>query len=138
MKVFVGVRVMLALLVAVLLPLAQAHCALTMPHASESVAVEAEQHGGEDDCCPEPASHPASPTDPCCCDNFQLPSATSPPLISVDSPTSVAAPIAVVAALAIAAVDRDAYVRFEPDVQSGSPPDPSADPQSPRSPPRSA
>ena len=138
MKILVGLRVMLALLVAVILPLGQARCALSMARPLEPTAVHTAHHDGDDDCCPESDSHPTSPAAPCCCDIFQLPSATSPALISIDSPTSVPAPLAVEPAHAVTAVDRGAFVRLEPDVGSGSPPDPSADPQSPRSPPQSA
>ena len=138
MKVLLGLRVVLALLVAVIVPLGQAHCAFSMADRSAPRAVHVAHHDDDDDCCHKSASHPASPTDPCCCDNLQLPSATSPASISVESPTSVPAPLANMLVGAVAALDRGACVRFEQDARSGSPPDPSASPQSPRSPPHSA
>ena len=141
MKFLVGLRVMLALLVAVLLPFGQAHCALTSLHsASVPVAVHAEQHGEDHDCCPEsgPTPRPASPTDPCCCDGFQLPAATTPAMVSITTPTSVPSPLAVVPSLAASLEAQASFVRLEPDARSGSPPDPSTAPQSPRSPPYSA
>lgn len=138
MSVLFGLRLVLALLLAVLLPLGQAHCALTMPHQPASVAVEGEHDNDEDGCCPKPVSHPTSPTDPCCCDSFQLPSATAPPSLAVDSPTSVPTSLAVVPQIVSPICAQPASVRLEPDARSGSPPDPSADPQSPRSPPQSA
>jgi hypothetical protein len=139
MKSMLGLRVMLAMLVAVLLPLGQAHCAWTAPHAgSAPVAVHHGHHG--DGCCSEsePSPAPRYPTDPCCCDGFQLPAATAPAIISVASPTSVPVPLAVVSALAASLEVQTAFVRLEPDARSGSPPDPSTAPQSPRSPPYSA
>ncbi len=139
MRVFVGLRLVLALLMAVALPLEQAHCAFSMAHPSEPMAVQAAQHDDDDDdCCPESESHPASPTDPCCCDELQLPCATSPASISVDSPTVVPTLLAVESTHAVAAVERGICVQSLADAHSGSPPDPSADPQAPRSPPQSA
>lgn len=139
MMLLIGIRVLLALLVAVLLPLGQAHCALTMPHPSAPTAIRAGHEDGDDhDCCPESSTAPASPADPCCCDLFQVPPATAPASISVDTPTSMVAPLARLATAAVAILDPGACGRLEPDARSGSPPDPSSDPQSPRSPPHSA
>lgn len=140
MKFLVGLRVMLALFVAVLVPVGQAQCALMGPHSnSESVAVHTDQHD-DHKCCPEsgPEPGPQSPANPCCCDAFQLPAATAPAIVSVDSPTSVHLPLAVVSALGTSLEVQAAFVRLEPDARSGSPPDPSTTPQSPRSPPHSA
>ena len=139
MRVLVGLRVVLALLVAVILPLEQARCALTMAHQSMSAAVQAQHPDGDDhDCCPESAPHPASPADPCCCDNLQPPAATAPSSLSVEAPTSVPNAGAIVPVVVVAVSSQSACVRLEPDARSGAPPDPSADPQSPRSPPKSA
>ena len=138
MRVLFGLRVVLALLVAVILPLEQAHCALTMAHHSTPTTVQAQHDDGDDhDCCPEATPHPASPANPCCCDNLQLPAATVPPALSVDAPTSVPNAGAI-APVVVAASAQGACVRLEPDARSGAPPDPSADAQSPRSPPKSA
>ena len=139
MTVLLAFRVMLALLVAVLPPLGQAHCALTMPHPPAAATVQTEHRDGDDDdCCSESAPDPASSTDPCCCDQFQLPSATAPSSISVNTPTSILASVATAPVVAVAADDPIVSVPLEPDARSGSPPDPSADPRSPRSPPQSA
>lgn len=140
MKVLLGLRVILTLFVAVLLPLEQVHCAL-MPSQASAVAIESEHHAdGDHDCCPEsaPTPEPAFPTDPCCCDHIQLPAATAPASVSVDAPTSVPMPLAVVPMAAAAVNAQGAFVRFEPDARSGSPRDPSTAPQSPRGPPYSA
>ena len=138
MNVLLGIRVMLALLVAVLLPLGQAHCALTMPHPSAPATVQTEHQDGDgDDCCTESAPDPASPTDPCCCDHIQLPSATAPASIFVEAPTSISTSTATMSVVATDVFEQSVNVRLEADARSGSPPDPSADPNSPRSPPHS-
>ena len=139
MRVFVGLRVVLALLMAVILPLEQAHCAVSMAEPSEPTAAHAAHHDDEDaDSHPESAGNPASPTDPCCCDILQLPCATSPASITVDTPTVVPTLLAVESTHAVTAAERGVCVQPVADAHSGSPPDPSADPQSPRSPPQSA
>ena len=138
MRVLFGLRVVLALLVAVILPLEQAPCALTMAHHSTPTTVQAQHDDGDDHaCCAESTPHPASPADPCCCDNLQLPAATAPPVLTVDAPTSVPIASAIVPVV-VAVSAQGARVGPEPDARSGAPPDPSADPQSPRSPPKSA
>ena len=138
MKFMVGLRVMLTLLVAVLLSLGQAHCAL-MAHTAP-IAVQADRHDdGDHGCCPEsaPSPGPTSPADPCCCDSFHLPAVTAPALVWVDAPVSAPAPLAIMSAVAASLGAQTAFVRLEPEARSGSPPDPSTAPQSPRGPPHS-
>jgi hypothetical protein len=140
MKVLLGLRVILTLSVAALMPLALAHCAL-MPLQASAAAIESGHHDeGDDECCPESAqSHePTSPTDPCCCAHIQLQAATTPASVSVDTPTSVAMPLAVVPMVAAVVRAPGVFVRLEPDARSETPPDPSTAPHSPRSPPYSA
>jgi hypothetical protein len=140
MKVLLGLRVILTLSVAALVPLALGHCAL-MPLQASAAAIESGHHDdGDDDCCSEsaPSHEPTSPTDACCCGHIHLSAATTPATVSVDTPTSVAMPLAVVPMFAAAVHGRNAFVRLEPDARSDSPPDPSTAPQSPRSPPYSA
>ena len=139
MKVLLGLRVLLALLVAGILPLAQAHCACPTAHPAEPSAVHAAHHDEDDDgCCEESASHSASSTTACCCDNLQIPAATSSASIAIESLQKLFAPLATVPVHAIVVVNSGTLVAFEPNARSGSPPDPSAAAQSPRSPPRSA
>ena len=139
MKVLLGLRVVLALLVAGILPLAQAHCACSTAHPAEPSAVHAAHHDeDDDDCCEESASHSASSTAACCCDDLQIPAATSLVSIDIESPQKLFAPLAIVPVDAIVVVDSGTLIAFEPNARSGSPPDPSAAAQSPRSPPRSA
>ena len=140
MKAVLELRVAVALFVTALMPLELARCALMPPQAS-AVAIESEHHeDGDHDGCHEsaPSPGPTIPTDPCCCAFVPLPAATAPPSVSVDAPTSVPTPIADVQMVAAAVNTDGAFVRLEPDPRSGSPPDPSTDPQSPRSPPYSA
>jgi hypothetical protein len=140
MKAALGLRVAVALFVTALMPLELGHCAL-MPLQASAVAIESEHHnGGDHDCCPEsaPSQEPTSSTDPCCCGHIQLPEATAPDSVSVDAPTSVPMPLAVVPMVAAAVHAQSAFALLEPDTRSGSPPDPSTAPQSPRSPPYSA
>jgi len=139
MKNLLGLRVILALIVAVLMPLELGHCALMSLQAS-AIAIESDHHDGDHDCCPEstPSHQPTSPSDPCCCGNIHLPVATSPASVSVDVLTSAPASLAVVAMIAATTSAQSVFVRLEPDARSGSPPDPSTAPQSPRSPPYSA
>lgn len=140
MKVVLGLRAVLALFVAVLMPLELSHCAF-MPLQAAAVSAAADHHDdGDHDCCPEPgASHqPTSPSDGCCCGAIQLPAATAPVSISVSAPTSVPTSFSVPAMVAATANDPSVFVRLKPDARLGSPPDPSTAPQSPRSPPYSA
>ncbi len=140
MKLLLGLRVMLTLLVAVLMPLEWSHCAF-MPLQAEAVAAVADHHDdGDHDCCPESGAtqKPTSPSDGCCCGNIQLPVATSPGSVSIDAPGSAPTTFAL-AAMTVATVGaQSAFVRLEPDARSAAPPDPSTAPQSPRSPPYSA
>lgn len=140
MKILLGLRVMLALFVAVLLPLEASHCAFMPLQAAASAAVASHHEDGDSDCCPESGTthQPTSPSDDCCCGNIQLPVATSPAAVSIDAPASAPASFAVVAMSAATASAQSVFVRLEPDARSVSPPDPSAAPQSPRSPPYSA
>ena len=140
MKILFGLRGVLTFFVAVLMPLELGHCAL-MPLQASAVAIESGHHDdGDDDCCTESTPSPGekSPEDPCCCGTIQLPAATAPASVSVDAPRSPASPFAVVAVVATTANPPSIFVRLEPDARSGSPPDPSTAPQSPRGPPYSA
>jgi hypothetical protein len=140
MKTLLGLRVILTLFVAVLMPLELSHCAFMPLQAAAAEAVADHHEDGDHDCCPEPgATHqPASPSDACCCGNIQLPAATAPVSVSVDAPTSAPTLFVVPAMVAATANDPSVFVRLEPDARLGSPPDPSTAPQSPRSPPYSA
>ena len=137
---FLSGRVMLSLFVAVLMPLELGHCA-QMPRQASADTIESVHHGdGDHDCCPEstPSPMPIPPTDPCCCAFVPLSVATTPVSVSVDVPSSVPAPLAVVPGLAAAVSAQRAFAQLEPDARSGSPHRPSAAPQSPRGPPYSA
>jgi hypothetical protein len=137
MRALLGLRVILTLFVAVLMPLESGHCAL-MPLQASAVAIEPDNADGDDhDCCPEsaPSREPTSPTDACCCVSIALPAATTPASVYMDSPTSVPAHLAVVTMFAAPVSVDGTFGRLEPDTRSGSPPDPSSAPQSPRSPP---
>jgi len=138
MKARLGLRVIPTLFVALLLPLELSHCAL-MPLGSFAAAIEP-GHDRDRDCCAEsaPAHELPSPTEPCCCGNIQISDATIVASISVDAPNSTPRPFAVVAMTVPAVNVSSVFVRLEPDARSGSPPDPSTAPQSPRSPPYSA
>ena len=64
MRALLGLRVIVTLLVAVLMPLELGHCAL-MPMQASAVAIEPDHADGDDhDCCPEsaPSQVPTSPT----------------------------------------------------------------------------
>ena len=141
MKPLRQIRVMLALLVAVLLPLEQAHCAL-MPLRAAASAVQADHHDADgDDCCDESstAPKPTSPTNsPCCCPCLQLPAATAPASISIPAPVPSSTLLAVSALPALAIHAGCVFGGITPDARSGSPPDPASASQSPRSPPYSA
>ena len=139
MRVMLGLRVMLALLLAVLLPLGQAHCSFTMSRPSGSATIQVEHHDGDDhDCCPESTPAPPSRAQSCCCDLFQLPVGTAAPSISIEAPASIYTAIAIASAVAnVAGAPSDA-VRLAPDARSGAPPDTPANPRSPRGPPQSA
>ena len=140
MKILVGLRLVLTLFVAALMPLELGHCALMPSQASAAVIESGHHDDGDDDCCSEsaPSHEPTSPEDPCCCGHIHLPAATTPTSVSVDTRASVAMPLAVAPMVAAAVQTRSAFVRLEPEARSESPPDPSSAPQSPRSPPYSA
>lgn len=143
MKSVLGFRVAVAMFVAVLMPLELGHCAL-MPLRASAAAIESGHHDdGDRDCCPESAASPdptdpTAPADPCCCAFVLLPVATAPAPISLDTPAPVPTAFAVVPIIAVSVDAQGASARLEPDARSGSPPDPSAAPQSPRGPPYSA
>lgn len=140
MRALLGLRVIVTLFVAVLMPLELGHCAL-MPLQASAVAIEPDHADGDDhDCCSEcaPSQEPTLPTDVCCCVSIPLPVATTPAVASIDSPTSVPAPFAVVPMVASAVHMQGTDVRLEPNARSGSSPDPATAPQSPRSPPHFA
>ena len=137
MKWMVGIRVVLALLVAVVLPLGQVHCAALMVSRSGPAIVQAEHPDGDDDCCHESSPGPQSPLNPCCCDLMQLPSTTPPASIAIGADVSVFTSIAMIAMVAAIGADRSAGIGPELQARSGSPPNPSGDPESPRGPPLS-
>lgn len=140
MKLLLGLRVVLALFVAVLMPLELSHCAF-MPLQAAAAAAAVDHHDdGDHNCCPESESshQPAAPSDGCCCGNIQLPAATAPASVSVSVPTPVITPFVVPAVVAVTGNDPSVFVRLEPDARLGSPPDRSTAPQSPRGPPYSA
>ena len=140
MKILPGLRVILTLFVAVLMALELGHCAL-MPFQASAVAIESAHHeDGDHDCCTEsaPSPIPTSPTDPCCCTSLQLLVATAPASISIGAPTSDRAPLALASMVAATRGAQTAFIWLVPDARSGSPPDPSTAPQSPRGPPYSA
>lgn len=140
MKIVLGLRFLLAMFIAVLMPLELGHCAF-MPQPMATVSVAADHHeDGDHDCCEESgASHrPASPSDDCCCCTIQVPVATAPDSVSASAPTSVPMPFVGAASVLAIANDPSVLARLEPNARTSSPPDPSSAPQSPRSPPFSA
>ena len=140
MNIVFRLRVIVSLFAAVLLPLEVGHCAL-MPLRSAPVAIESGHHDdGDHDCCDEsaPAQQPTSPTDSCCCGHVQLPAESAAGSISLAAPASALVLFAVAARVAAGADTEGAPLRLERVPRSGSPPDPSTAPQSPRSPPYSA
>jgi hypothetical protein len=140
MKLLHGLRMMLVLFVAVLMPLELGHCALKPLHAL-TAAVAAEQHQDADrDCCPDSGapSLPGSRSDGCCCSNVQLPAATAPATVSVDAPASASSLWVPASLLEACKNDRDEFVRCSPGNRTSAQPGPALSPQSPRSPPRSA
>lgn len=140
MKWVVGARVVMALVVAALMPLQLGHCVL-MPMQASTAAVASEHHDdGDQDCCPEaaPDHTPSSGSDPLCCGDIQHSVATTPATTAVDAPTSALTLFAVVASVASADEAHDTGEPVSPAAHSGSPPEPSTAPQSPRSPPYSA
>ncbi len=148
MKWVVGARVLMAVFVAVLMPLRLGHCAL-MPWSASAVAVVAEHHdehaeahheAADPDCCPEsgPSHAPSSDSDPLCCGSVQVPAVTTPVLVSLSAPASDPTVFAVGAMVSAAPDTRGHVLLLVGVARSGSPPAPSTAPQSPRSPPYSA
>ena len=140
MKGLLGLRVILTLFVAVLLPVEQARCALrSLPLASGATQTvrheDGDHHHGDD-----PASAPASgdQTDPCCCGGLSLPSATAPASISLLAPVSASTLFAPTLAPAPALGACAVFSGFDSRSRAGPPSDPSATPQAPRGPPYSA
>ena len=143
MKVLIGLRVILTLFVAVLLPVEQARCALrSLPLVS--VAVETTHHEADDH--HHGHESPSAPTpgdqaDPCCCAGLQLPAATAPATISLASPmstsTSTSTPAATHAS-APALSDCAGSAAIASRSRAAPPPDPASSPKSPRGPPYSA
>ena len=136
MKVLLGLRVVLILFVAALLPLELGRCAL-MPMQASAAGLASDHHDdGSHESAPE--RHPGFPPDPCCWGYTQLPAVTVSASISIKAPLTVSMPPTNVPMLATAFRAQDAFVRLEPEERSGSPPRPSTASQSPRGPPYSA
>ena len=140
MKLGQWIRVMLILLVAVLLPLEQVHCALLPLRAMAALQVDHHDADG-DHCCDEtsPEPTPVSPVDsPCSCPCIQLPAATAPVSIELPLPASISTSLAASPMPALAIHVGGVYGGLAPEARSGSPPGLSSSPQSPRGPPNSA
>ena len=139
MRALVGLRALMILLVALLLPIEQARCALTsLPFISEAVETDhhdAVEHGHSHDSSTVPA--PGDQTDPCCCAGLSLPTAAAPATISLPMPGTDSTPLATISTAAPAP---GAFTTSSVAARSraGPPADPSSTPQSPRSPPHSA
>ena len=129
-----------ALLLAALLPLEQARCALMSLRPSPLTA-HVEQHATDgDDGCDEPSCPPVSgaPTDPCCCAGSPLPAATAPASVSLPTPDSHWVLLAAPPATELVYEGSNSIVGRAHGPPTSSPPDPAASPRSPRSPPYSA
>ncbi len=129
--------VALGLLLAVLLPLEQARCAL-MSLRPSTVTFHTAHSEADDDCCDDSSSaaRPAAPTDPCCYACQPLPEAMTPASVSLPTPHGDSAPLAALAANETAREASDMFgARVLP---TCSPPDPASSPKSPRSPPHAA
>ena len=145
-------RVLMALFVAVLLPLGSGRCALmpwsastaavvTQPHDAHGAEHAGVHHEADDrDCCPEsgPSHAPSSDSDPLCCGSVQVPTATTPAPVSLSAPASDPMAFAVVAMGSTAHDPRGGFLLLVGPARSGSPPDPSTASPSPRGPPHSA
>lgn len=135
-----GIRIVAGLLVAVLLPVEQARCAL-MSLPLLSVAVETihdeagDHHHGH-----EPSSAPTSrdQADPCCYAGLPLPAATAPAAISLPIPASASTLLAATSASGPPPSAGTGFSGLASRSRAGPPPDPSSSPQSPRGPPYSA
>ena len=135
-----SMSVTIGVLLAVLLPLGQAHCALMSPRTAPA-ATHVEQPGnGDHDCCDEPSSAPApaGPSDPCCCDGLLLPAATAPAAFTLSQPTADSILLAAVYPAVSFNPPSEDFVTPAPTPPTASPPDPASSPRSPRSPPDSA
>ena len=129
-----------ALLLAALLPLEQARCAL-MSLRPNPLAAHVEQHAtDDDDCCDGPSSlpAPAAPTDPCCCAGSPLPAATAPATVSLPTPDSHWVLLAAPPATEPVFEGGNSIAGIAHGPPTSSPPDPAASACSPRSPPYSA
>ena len=139
MRALVGLRALLILLVALLLPIEQARCALTsLPFVSEAVEADHHdtvEHGHDHDSPSVPA--PGDQTDPCCRAGLSLPTAAAPATIALPMPGTDSTPLATLSTVAPAP---GAFTTSSAAARSraGPPPDPSSAPQSPRAPPYSA
>ncbi len=140
MKVLFRLRVILALVVTVLLPWEQAHCEMTPSHGSaatvKSGGHDHDNHGSRTE--GSPAHAPSSPTDECGCACLQLPAAPAPPSPSLTAPDCTRGLLAITDAPTRSLNADGVSAGIAPEPGTGSPPGPSASPQSPRSPPHSA
>ena len=135
-----SMRVVFGLLVALLIPIEQAHCGFIQARTETVMGVPEKQADGNDHCCPErsSASKPTVPEDPICCsESMQLPPVTAPVTIVLAAPSNVML-LADLADLALPPAAPAAAGTVVPEDRSGAPPGPATAPQAPRSPPRSA
>jgi hypothetical protein len=108
----------LAISLAALLPLAQAHC-MWMPLQARAAAAESSCHG----CCESAPAHDAQPAGPIECPCFQLPPSTIP-ATSVAAPPS--GPVVATFDATVAAIARTDIPAPTPASDVGSPPLPIA------------
>lgn len=130
------VSVALSVMLAMLLPLAQANCAL-MPLRPDSSVGHADEHAAKDhDRHHQSSSTPAAPApSDACCTCQQLPAATAPDTVTLAAPgVSMALIFPTISSIEPVRL----AARITDGVCSSSPPDPSSSPQCPRSPPFSA
>jgi hypothetical protein len=146
MRILLGLRMVLALLVTVLLPVESGRC-LLMP-LQAAVAAPAGHHDDDHDGCRDDCRggyqeqgtphHASSSSDDCCCSGRPLPLATAADAVALAAPDLAAAAFATMPSTATIANAAQCRPAHEPDARSGSPPESFAAPQAPRGPPITA
>lgn len=140
MRTKLGLRVAVALFLAVLMPLEVGQCAFLMPFRATAAAVAGQQHANRAHACCE-TSGPATTSSPAttsCCEYTPLPAATASASELLPAPLTFGHDLAVTSVSSTERIEHVTFVGFRPTARPGAPPSPATATASPRGPPHSA
>lgn len=140
MRTKLGLRVLVALFLAVLMPLEVGQCAFLMPFRATAAAVAGEHHASGTHACCEgtPAAPRESAGGASCCEYTPLPATAASASGSLLTPVGFGLAFATLPAATTAHRAQAVFIGFCPDARAGTPPSAAAALPSPRGPPHSA